>query len=550
MSLTSARDHATAATDNDVTAARDARRWSPNRLRPYLADIVVVLGLFVFGLVIRVGSLPRDGLLFDDAWVVVGAGKTGLGQIFSSSTLQPGFTILLRPWYGLVSGRTEVMAIPSLVVGAAGGSVLYAVLRRWRIAWPICLTLSAVVAAAPVAVMYSGRVKPYVFEVVIVLVLAALLPSLSARRWGWPSVALWVGASVLLSGFSAYTLPAVVAAGVVLALHARGDRVQRWTAVVLQAVLTAAYLRVVETSFDAASTNRGWEQTWNSYIDLARPSEMAREIATHLARLGGVVAGVAGERIGFVIVVVAIAGLAWESWKGARRIPARFLLVLLAVAFVGGLTHQIPFGPARGGTPDVYPGGRASLWLVPSLIVGVAFALDWVARQIHRAPPVASTLLALLLGLATVWAVGANVADRAAYPSVGASSAHEFVEQHVDVPGAKLIVLSNAVWSYGTEPNVAARIDADSSLINGFRLSLTDSRIWSAWPNAPWNGTMAQMRERTAGARKVAIIDGYVGAFDGDVPKMETALRTLGFHPAEQMRNGMYAIAVWERAAS
>src|SRR5262249_39596978 len=151
--------------------------------------------------------------------------------------------------------------------------------------------------------------------------------------------------------------------------------------------------------FDSAGTNRGWEQTWNSYIELARPSEMAREIVTHLARLGGVVAGAAGETVGFVIVAIAIAGLAWESLKGSRRIPARYLLALLAIAFVGGLTHQIPFGPAGGGTPDVYPGGRASLWLVPSLIVGVAFALDWVARQVRRAPRVATGLLSLLLCL-------------------------------------------------------------------------------------------------------------------------------------------------------
>ena len=44
-------------------------------MRSRLPDVLCVVALVGFGFVIRRNVLPRDGLLFDDAWVVLGAGK-------------------------------------------------------------------------------------------------------------------------------------------------------------------------------------------------------------------------------------------------------------------------------------------------------------------------------------------------------------------------------------------------------------------------------------------------------------------------------------------
>jgi hypothetical protein len=515
----------------------------PAAVRSRLTDVLCVVALLVFGLLIRRNVLPRDGLLFDDAWVVLGAGKAKLGDMLSVTTLQPGFTTVLRPWYDLVSGATERMAIPSLVAGAISGAVVFVVLRRWSVARVVSLTMSAIVVAAPVAVMYSGRVKPYVFEIVLVTVLAAVLPVLCTRNWGWPTVALWIFGSLALAGFSAYMLPAAVAAGIVVAFHPHHDVIRRSSAVAVQAVLTALYLSQVQGSFDSEGTNRGWEGTWNAYIEFANPLTMAREIAVHIGRLGEVVVGTSGV-VGFAIVTAAVAGLVLESRRGDRRIAARYLLLLLAIAFAGGLTRRIPFGPASGSDADVYPGLRASLWLLPSLAIGLAFVLDRAARALRRTSATAAAWCAVVLVAFAALVIGTNVHDSPAHPLAGSRSAHEFVARRAG-PRDVLLMFSNSLWTYAAEPEVDVRIKVDARLLNGFTPVLVDNRIWTAWPTNPWNGTIAQLREHTANATNVFVVDGYVGVYDWEMPKLRSALREIGFQSTDAMKAGTYEVEMW-----
>jgi uncharacterized membrane protein len=200
-------------------------------------DAVVAVGLFVLALVTRHGSLPRDGLIYDDAWVAIGTTKATPGQLMTVSTNHPGFTALLMAWTQLVSSRSEWMALPAYVGGAAIAPVLYIMLRRLETLRPVSLLVAALAVVAPAHVYYSGRVKSYVIEGSIILILAALLPFLARRRWGWPTVVLWVGASIVVGTFSIFTLVAVAAATATLALHPAGDRARRWVALGVQAAI-------------------------------------------------------------------------------------------------------------------------------------------------------------------------------------------------------------------------------------------------------------------------------------------------------------------------
>jgi hypothetical protein len=76
----------------------------------------------------------------------------------------------------------------------------------------------------------------------------------------------------------------------------------------------------------------------------------------------------------------ALGGLIIEAWRGPQAIVAHYLLLLLAVAFVGGVLGKIPFGPAVAN--PISTGGRASLWLVPVMAVGLAAALRRVRSSI------------------------------------------------------------------------------------------------------------------------------------------------------------------------
>src|SRR5690606_12182420 len=121
-----------------------------------------------------------------------------------------------------------------------------------------------------------------------------------------------------------------------------------------------------------------WETTYDGHIELvANPLELAGQVWQHLGRLGQALVDVP-VHLAAGLVVVALAGLAVASVRGPVRAAARVLLALPVVAFAGSLVGLIPFGPLPFDV--VFPGGRASLWLLPSLVLGLAAAVELALR--------------------------------------------------------------------------------------------------------------------------------------------------------------------------
>jgi len=513
--------------------------------RRHTADPVVAGALFVLALVARHGSLPRDGLIYDDAWVAVGATKAPVGDLLTVSTNHPGFTALLMGWGGLAPSGAGWMALPAYVGGAAIVPVLYLVLRRLETPWPVGLLVSALVVVAPMHVWYSGRVKTYVIEGTIVLILAACLPLLARRHWGWRTVALWVGASVVVGTFSVFTLVAVAASSAILTLHPAGDRCRRWAALGAQVLIQAAYLALVQSSFDSAEVATDWEQVYDGYIEVtADPGSMVRQLGSHLARVGdAIVAG--GRPLTLGATLVALAGLGWEAWRGSRFLVARFLLLLPAIALAGSLIRQIPFGPAVGN--PVFPGARATLWLLPSLAVGLAFALELAARALRRiAPP---TALPLSIGLVLIAGIvlARKLDDAPPYVDTGARSARSFIEERGGDRDL-LFMLPTATWSYAAEPGVRVGIQANPDRPNGFSPRLRDTRVWEQAPSA-WDGSVEQLQRRLASAPRVFIVNGFVGYGDQVVPELEAALTALGYRQRPALQEAVFEVSLWEHTA-
>jgi hypothetical protein len=516
------------------------------RLPRHTTDLLIAVALFVLALVTRHGSLPHDGLLFDDAWVAVGAMKAPVGELLTVGAHHPGFTGLLMGWAWLVPSRSEWLALPVYVVGASAAGVLYLVLRWLRVSRSGSLLVGAIVVVAPAHVYYSGRVKTYVIEGLLVLLLAVSLPLLARRRWTWSTVALWVGASVLVGTMSAFTLVAGATATVMLALHPAGDRVRRWAALGAQVVIQAGYLAIVQSRFDSAQVADHLERNYDAFIEpTADPGSMARQLGAHLARVGEAVV-VVGRPLQLGITVVALAALGWEAWRGSRFLVARFLLALPTVAFVGSLIRQIPFGPTWGN--PVFPGTRATLWLVPSLAVGLAFGLDLIAAVLRRVAPAAALPLSIGVVLFAGVVLALKLDDAPPYLNTGARSAHRFVEERLDDRDL-IFVLASADWTYAAEPGVSVDTVPDSDADVGFRPRLVDPRVWAQSSPSAWDGSLGQLSRHLAGAPQVFIVNGFIGYGDQVVPRLEAALASLGYQERPGVEPSVFKVSVWDRGA-
>ena len=96
------------------TSGTEASRSIPDRVRTVRfatwCDLAFVSVVSVVAYRVRVGGLPSDGLIYDDAWVVAGVTKAGAGQLLTVSTNHPGFSAGLMAWARTVSERSELFA--------------------------------------------------------------------------------------------------------------------------------------------------------------------------------------------------------------------------------------------------------------------------------------------------------------------------------------------------------------------------------------------------------------------------------------------------------
>ncbi len=76
-----------------------------------------------------------------------------------------------------------------MAAGVLGPALLYLALRYCGYERSIGVLLGAALAVAATDVVYSGRVKTYTIDILIVLALALIIPRLTRIRWRW-----WTGA--------------------------------------------------------------------------------------------------------------------------------------------------------------------------------------------------------------------------------------------------------------------------------------------------------------------------------------------------------------------
>jgi hypothetical protein len=484
-------------------------------------DVIAVAALTVVAWLTRWGSLPSDGLWFDDSWVAAGAMLGSPGELLSVGSGHPGFTAILMAVDSLGGGDLAYLGVPSLVFGVLAAPALYLGLRSFGYGRAVSTILSAALAVAPIPILYSGRVKAYTLDTLLVLLLAVLIPALARRTWRWPIATAWTVTAVVVGTCSGYILLGTAVAGVILVLHPAGDRRMRMAAVGIQAVVQGAYLAVAQSKSDLAGIEEWMETAYDGHMSFSwNPLTFGREVLKHLHRLAEVFPLSPGDGRWWsaLLAVLAMAGLVLGALKGRRQsetVAARFLLLLVVVAAGGSLVDRFPFGTSNPQPPYLFVrplsmGGRHTLWLVPALAIG----LGAVA---HRARGLVAGSNPLRLGFDALAIVAAVVIVGAAYepapdaPFPGSESAAGFIDASVG-PDDGVILTNTSTFSFAISTTTPIAVQETPHHQVGFAPRYLDRRIKNVGYWAATRVSPSQIRSWAADLDRVFVMwSGPVG---------------------------------------
>ena len=178
---------------------------------------------------------------------------------------------------------------------------------------------------------------------------------------------------------------------IVLVLHAGSDRAVRIGALAVQGLLQLGLYLAERRTTDLDEIEQSMEDLYDGHLSLDRnPGHSVEEIFKHLDRVADVYPGGSGRWLS-VVAVVAIGGLVAGALSRRRRdeaLVARYCLLLIVIAFVGGMLHRFPFGPATRNALSLAgsTGGRHVLWMVPALAVGLALGAPSRAGRARLGP--------------------------------------------------------------------------------------------------------------------------------------------------------------------
>lgn len=516
-----------------------AARWS--------FDLAAVFAVGVIAYFARRGSLPSDGLWFDDSWVAAGAIHGHFTALMSDGSGTPGFTGILMALHSLGSGQLRDLGIPSLIAGIAGPPTLYVALRCFGYQQMIAAALSAALVIARIPALYAGRVKGYTVDLLLVILLAAALPYLANRRWGWGLAAAWVAVALVIATFSAYTLVAAAGAGIILVLHPASDRMFRLGAVAAQGVAELVFLVVSEKKSDLAGIEKVLQDKFDAHMNFTwNPIGLVRESLTHLRRVAQVYPGGSSALL-TIFGLLAIAGLIAASVRGITRsesLVARYLLLLIATAFVGSFLHKFPFGPTN--SVKISAGGRHNLWLVPAVAVGLAAIAHRLSAFVGRVNVLkfGFDLGALAIAVALI-VVGYAPAPAAPFP--GSQSATRFVESSIR-PRDAVIITDTSTFSFADSATSPVRLVATPKHQVGFAPVYADPRLHvvGAWAAEP--ATSQKIRSWVAGAARVFVTGSGVFAGAG-LHSTEYVLTILGFKRQQRFFD-WNVVEIWRRPSS
>jgi hypothetical protein len=452
-------------------------------------------------------------------------------------------------WSWLTGGSSRSLAYLTLIAGTLGPPALYLLLRRLGYARSISALLGGTLVVGTVHVLYSARVKPYVFDMLIVVGLAAVVLFLVRVRWRWPTALAWVAGALLVSSFSGFAFVAIAVAGVILLLHARSDRVVRLLAVAAQAVGQLAVLAAMQQSsgraLEVLESNQ--EANYDGHLTFSwNPLRFGDEALTHYRRLAVAFPGGPGWWL-TACALLALAGLLLAAFTKRQSVPARYLALVLFVAFIGGVIDRFPFGTTSPASfASIFTRGeRSTIWLIPVMAVGLAAALQYLRGLAAKNSRLRIGFDVVVYALAVTVVVTA-LHDATQYPFPGSKSAAKFLDSELGQHDAVLIT-HISVFPYAVESkfgvSMLSRPEGDSSFIPKFG----DSRLHEMAPFADSVGTPEQIRSWVNGADRVFVYVAMRGLSVSQLQVIEATLTSDGFRQVRVRKFSLAAqVVIWE----
>lgn len=454
-----------------ATVEADPIRWGAR----YGPDLAVASCLAVGAYLLRRGGSATDGLWYDDAWVAAGAIEGSVSDIPMTGGAHPGYTLMLMIQHDLVGGNVARFVLVTFLFGVLGPSVVYACLRSLRYGRAGSLLVAAALMVTPSHVAYSGRVKSYTIDVVLVMGLAAVLPRLAERRWTWKWVVGWVVAAIAIGSISGYVMLASATAIGILVLHPQGDRWLRAAALGAQGLVQGGWVLYTRRFVDLDEIEAFMESGYDAHVERsANPLVLAQNLWRHFGRVVDVHPGAPSALLGFVAAAVLV-GLALGALGGLdrrRTVVSRFALVTLVAAAIGGLFDRFPFGPR---TFDLLtalgsPGARHSLWLVPVTAIGLCNVIDRVGQEAKTRPVVSGALrIAVVASAALLVFSRWQPADP--YLGPGRARLAAMVEREAD-RGAYIVFDQYGSYQFVGQSDRSVRLVATPEAMVGFDIEL------------------------------------------------------------------------------
>lgn len=539
----------------------DPHSRSVSRVSPL--EIVLLAALVVLGGVIRARGFTSGDLWFDDAWAAAPA-RAGLSAAIHMVLTAPGYGLALRSWIRLDPGTTWFAQLPAYVLGLAAIPAAWALLRRLHLPRWSALGAAAILAAGPLAVQYSTRVKEYPFD----LLSACVLLALAERVREEPSPSrLWALAAASVVAFAMSAGPAPVIAGIwlaVLAWFATRAESRARVAGPLGAVAAGCalvwvvFLRHLPGVLSFNWRRRGFLVDYRSFSLAERTVSMifggfvhavfAYPVPSSFFNTKRGLHAVTVALLGAVLLGVAIAGpiviAARKRWSTAALPSALTLLVAVVLAFA----DRVPLGDGR--TDEVlYPA-----FLVCLATMAIA-AMPHVARAVPRMlrTRVAwSGAGAVALGAVTFF----GLTHEAVYPTVSLRGVEARLPA-LERPGDIVFVdtFNSFGWCYYELSTCGFQVGGSPVWPQGFRpVSTTPTVFIASHYGIPLpEFTAAQQR-----ARRIWYVGYTYGTFDvgAGTSRASTPVATYmtgllqhdGWHPAPPSRRtviiGLHAYAV------
>jgi hypothetical protein len=539
----------------------DPHSHSVSRVSPL--EIVLLAALVVLGGVIRARGFTSGDLWFDDAWAAAPA-RADLSAAIHMVLTAPGYGLALRSWIRLDPGTTWFAQLPAYVLGLAAIPAVWALLRRLHLPRWSALGAAAILAAGPLAVQYSTRVKEYPFD----LLSACVLLALAERVREEPSPSrLWALAAASVVAFAMSAGPAPVIAGIWLAVltwfatraESRARVAGPLGAVAAGCALVwVVFLRHLPGVLSFNWRRRGFLVDYRSFSLAERTVSMIFGGFVHAVFAYPVPSSFFNTKrgphavsvafLGLVLVGVAIAGpiviAARKRWSTAALPSALALLVAVVLAFA----DRVPLGDGR--TDEVlYPA-----FLVCLATMAVA-AMPHVARAVPRMlrTRVAwSGAGAVALGAVTIF----GLTHEAVYPTVSLRGVEARLPA-LERPGDVVFVdtFNSFGWCYYELSTCGFQVGGSPVWPQGFRPVSTTPTVFIA---SHYGIPLPELTAAQQRARRIWYVGYTYGTFDvGAGPSrastpvatyMTGLLQHDGWHQAPPSRRtviiGLHAYAV------